>query len=202
MIARTLEKDFLFDLQRQYPKDEIRLPGFEEERYKINLATRTIDSPEFLSIEKDHNSEVKYFVLDRYLDHKDLSTTTCIIQYENAAGEHFVYPVPFFDTYTLRQENKMIIPWNISGSVSAYAGEIKYSFRFFEFGRDENNQLTTELVYNLNTLQATSKILHGLDINIEQDDQYVVNYQNEIYYQLISMIQDPEQKIIYWNVIQ
>ena len=171
MIARDLETNFLFELQRQYPKDEIRLPGYEEKCYKINLSTRTIDSPEFLSIEKDHNSEVKYFVIDRYFDHKDLSTVACIIQYENAKGDQFVYPVPFFDTYTLRDENRMIIPWNISGNVSVYAGEIKYSFRFFEFARDEEtNELLPELVYNLNTLQATSKILHGLDVSMEVND--------------------------------
>ena len=91
MIARDLETNFLFELQRQYPKDEIRLPGYEEKCYKINLSTRTIDSPEFLSIEKDHNSEVKYFVIDRYFDHKDLSTVACIIQYANAKGDQTIY---------------------------------------------------------------------------------------------------------------
>ena len=201
MIAKQLETDFLLNLQRQHSSEEIKLPGYNNKGYKIDLATRIIESPEFLSVEKDHNSEIIYFVLDQYFDHKDLSTTTCIIQYENAKGEQFVYPVPFFDTYTLREQNKMIIPWNISGNASVYAGQIKYSFRFYEFGRDQNGELTDDLVYNLSTLQAASRILQGLDIKLEQDDNIVLDSKNEVYYQLISMIQDPSQKVIYWNII-
>jgi hypothetical protein len=79
MIVQDLEKEVLLSIQREHPQDEMILPGYQDIGYKINLSTREIESPEFLSIEKDHDSEIKYFVVDRYLDHKDLSTTICIV---------------------------------------------------------------------------------------------------------------------------
>ena len=205
MIAKTLEQETLLNIQKQYPKDQLTLPGYQDVGYKINLSTREIESPEFLSVEKDHDSEIKYFVVDRYLDHKDLSTTTCIIQYENALGDNFIYPVPFMDTYSLRHENKMILPWNISGSATAAPGEITYSFRFFEFERITENdtvKYTDNLVYNLNTLPAKSKILYGLNIKLTEgnDQDKVIKYENEAYNILLNIINNQE-KIIYWNII-
>jgi hypothetical protein len=87
-------------------------------------------------------------------------------------GDHFVYPVPFVDTYTLKDSLKMILPWNISGSASIAPGEITYSFRFFEFEpiKDDDGNIvdyTEKLIYNLNTLPATSKILHGLNVSLD-----------------------------------
>lgn len=209
MLAKTIENDQLLQIQRQYP-DILTLPGYQERGYRINLTTRLIETPEFLSVEKDHNSEVKYFVLGRYFDHKDLSTAVCIIQYKNAIGEEFIYPVPFFDTYTLRTTNEMIIPWNISGEATAYAGQITYSFRFYEFEtlkdeagniiRDEDGNITYgDLIYNLNTLPATSKILHGLDVNLPEVDK--LKYDKDAYETLVSMINDDSRKVIYWNII-
>lgn len=205
MIAKDLEKEVLLNIQRQHPRDELILPGYEDIGYEIDLSTRTIKSPEFLSVEKDHDSEIKYFVIDRYLDHKDLSTTFCIIQYRNAKGEELIYPVPFFDTFTLRHKNKMILPWNISGSASAAAGEIIYSFRFYEFEThiDANNNIAYgDLIYNLNTLPAKSKILHGLEINLEQNDK-VVDYKTDAYNYLLGLIQNNDRdKMIYWNIYE
>ena len=202
MIAKQLETDTLLNIQRQYPKDIIQLPGYRDVGYKIDLSTRIIQSPEFLSVEKDHDSEVKYFVVNRYFDYKDLSSSICIICYRNAAGEDFVYPVPFFDTYTLRDNHKMIIPWNISGRATSKAGEITYYFRFYEFKRDEEGNIdpTGQLVYNICTLPATSKILHGLDISVENQDE--LNYGTKAYDTLVGMIYDEDRnKVIYWNMI-
>ena len=204
MLTKELENDFLYNLQRQHPADIIELPGYEDRGYKIDLTTRTIESPEFLSIEKDHDSEIKYFVVDRYLDHKDLSTTTCIIQYTNAKGEDFVYPVPFMDTYTLKDSHKMILPWNISGSATVAAGEITYSFRFYEFEKetDEDGNIVNykrNLIYNLNTLPAKSKILYGLDFNVDKSDQ--LTYDSDAYSQLYNLIMNDTNRTIYWKII-
>jgi len=38
---------------------------------------------------------------------------SCIIEYTNAAGNSFIYPVPFYDIYNAANENKVIIPWCI-----------------------------------------------------------------------------------------
>lgn len=206
MIAQTLENDLLLSIQKQRPKDAYPLPGYEDSGYQINLATRTIESPEFLSVEKDHDSEIKYFVIDRYLDHKDLSTVPCVVQYENALGEHFIYPVPFVDTYTLRDSLKMIIPWNISGSASKAPGEITYSFRFFEFEAVEDDDgkiidYNDKLIYNLSTLPATSKILYGLNISLDQPNDQSITYKSDAYNILFNAIYN-QDRTIYWRTVQ
>ena len=201
MIAKTLENQQLLDIQRQSSPEFLVLPGYQDVGYNIDLSTRTVQSPEFLSVEKDHNSEVKYFIVDRYFDHKDLSTSVGVIQYINANGDQFIYPIPFFDTLTLKDVNKMIIPWNIGGSATAYAGDIVYSFRFYEFEKNidlNGDAIYGDLIYNLNTLPATSKILHGLDVSISSiEAPYVTNP----YETLVSMINDDSRKVIYWNII-
>ena len=50
-----------------------------EAKLIIDLNTRTVSAPEFLSVEKDHNSETLYFMVDRYYDNVDLATMSCIV---------------------------------------------------------------------------------------------------------------------------
>ena len=39
-----------------------------ENIYNIDINTRVIDAPNFLSIEKDHKAETIFFIVDRYAD--------------------------------------------------------------------------------------------------------------------------------------
>ena len=95
--------------------------------YKIDLESRTIETPEFLSVEKDHSAETIYFEVPRFYDCIDLTNTTCVIQYVNAANEVKIYPVPFYDVSTFAEQQLMLIPWNISAGVTKRAGTVKYS---------------------------------------------------------------------------
>jgi hypothetical protein len=49
-------------------------------------------------VQKDHNAETLYFILDRYYDNVDLATMSCIVQYQNAskdkASSGYIYAVP------------------------------------------------------------------------------------------------------------
>lgn len=130
----------------------------DETIYKIDLNTRTIESPKFLSVNRDHTSETIYFRIARYHDAVDLSTKACVIQYINANNEAGVYVVPFLDVETLAETGEMLVPWCISGGVSAAAGTVEYSVRFFEVDDDKET-----VIYNLNTVPAKSEILHGMD---------------------------------------
>ena len=49
----------------------VRIPR-DEPVYEIDLNTRTIKAPDFLSVEEDHNSEVIWFMVDRFYDNIDL----------------------------------------------------------------------------------------------------------------------------------
>lgn len=178
----TLEE--LYDIQTKNPPSISYLPHADK-IYDIDLNTRQINAPKFLSIQRDHKSEVIYFRVNRYFDHMDLATTICIIQYITPNDESripHIYIVPFFDvmsdfklkdiTETSRDENyisgkwnpTMIFPWCIGGAATEMSGTIEYSIRFYKINK-ENNKLT--LVYNLNTLPAKSEILYGLEVDDE-----------------------------------
>jgi hypothetical protein len=67
----------------------------------VDLATRTIDTPKFLSVVKDHNSSTIYFRVKRFHHFIDLSKMTCIIQYTTLRDNKTnIYAVPFYDIVT------------------------------------------------------------------------------------------------------
>jgi hypothetical protein len=66
--------------------------------YDIDLNSREINSPKFLSVKKDHKSETVYFRVDRFFDYVDLSTTVCLVQYITPKTKKSrIYVVPFYD---------------------------------------------------------------------------------------------------------
>ena len=136
----------------------------EEKMYYIDLNERKIESPQYLSVMKDHYAETIYFVMDRFYDNIDLAETTCIVQYINAKNEPRIYAVPFYDITTMEDEKKIIFPWCIEGEATKAAGNIQYSFKFYNIYKDpiSGESLFT---FNLNTQIARSKILTGLDVN-------------------------------------
>ena len=138
----------------------------DENTYEIDLSTRTIQAPVSLSIEKDHMAETLYFKCDQFYDYVDLSQTTCIIQYINAKKEAHIYAVPFFDITT--EEGKMIFPWCIDGAVTAAAGPVSFSIKFYSVTKKADNSVVFE--FNLNTLTAKSKVLTGLDVDKVQEE--------------------------------
>ena len=131
----------------------------DERVFNVNLESKEIDSPEFLSVEYDHNSETVYFLMDRYFDAMDLSQTACVIQYINAKGEGRFYTVPFYDVETYHRDDKMLVPWCIEGEATKAAGEVRYAIRFFKV--DESGKYVT---FMLNTLPAVSKVLYGMNV--------------------------------------
>lgn len=60
------------------PSIAILLPS-DERIYNVDLNSRKIEAPEFLSVEKDHHAECIYFMVDRFFDNMDLSNTVCVI---------------------------------------------------------------------------------------------------------------------------
>lgn len=128
-----------------------------ERIYDINLNTRKVDAPEYLSVQTDHKAEVIYFRVDRYFDYMDLAEIPCVIQYINAAGEaHYAVP-SYIDAYTEKGQDKLLIPWVIDGAATQAAGDVQFSIRFYKMSADD------KFIYNFTTLPATAKVLHGMD---------------------------------------
>lgn len=153
-------------------KIAVLLPS-DEKVYKVDLNTREIEAPEFLSIAKDHYAETIYFEMDRFFDHIDLSTATGIVQFENANKELHIYKIPIIDITT--KPGKIIFPWCIDGAATVAAGAVKYSFKFYNVTKspnvdEEGNFLEAEFEYSLNTKIATSKVLNGLDVDKNQEE--------------------------------
>lgn len=112
-----------------------RIPA-SEPVYNINLDTREVEAPEFLSVLEDHNAEVIWFKMDRFHDDVDLYDSTCWIQYKNALNETYVcVSVP----KVIKESNHdtLYMPWPISGPATKAAGKITFSFQFFKMKEDK-----------------------------------------------------------------
>ena len=179
------------------PSLAVLLPGTDKV-YKVDLAARQIEAPEYLSVQDDHRSEVVYFRCPRYFDTIDLSKLVCIIQYINAAGEGRVYAVPFYDVDTLSATNEMLFPWAIEGEATKAAGDVQYSIRFYLL-----DSINTEkkLLYNLSTTAATSKVLVGIDVDPEDWETNDKEFHASYLEQILDVAKQIADKDIYWIVL-
>lgn len=191
----------LYQIQSENkPSVAIRLP--ESERiYSIDLNSRTIEAPEILSVQNDHNAETIYFLVDRYFDHIDLSNTTCVIQYVNAKGKSGIYFVPFYDL--ISYDGKILFPWEIKNFLSQHIGTVKFAIRFYKV--DENySSNNVKFIYNLNTQVATSTIIAGGAISedflsINEDYDFETSVIAEIKQDILKLQSYPD---LYWEVIE
>ncbi len=161
----------LYRIQQDHnlPSLAVLLPSTEN-IYEIDLNTRKITPPEYLSVYTDHAAEVIYFKCDRFFDYMDLANCNVVIQYKNAKGESRLYAVPFVDVATCSLENKMLIPWCVDGNVTAKAGEVTFSIRFYKI--DANGE---HVVYSLSTLPATSKVPETLDVQRADEEHFTIS---------------------------
>lgn len=172
----------LWQIQNSTPSRKALLLPKDEKIYDIDLNKRIIDTPKFLSVSKDHEAETIYFKFDRYFDYIDLTTKACVIQYTNANGDSFIYPVPYFDTETFASESKVIIPWCIQGKATEKAGTIKFAIKWYSINEAK------KLTYSFNTLVAEGQILQGQN----PDDMNWSNDQIDLSPELAELIQDLE----------
>lgn len=178
------------------PNEVIIPPG--EKIYPIDLENRTIDGPDFVGIREEHDAELIYFKAPRFYDLVDLSNTACIIQYETINknnGETFqgIYFVSAYDKTTFK--DCITFAWDISKSVTQSATDIKYNIRFFQV--NDNN----EIIFNLNTLATTTKVLDSLyfsdfeDLSKEETTKWAELYEQMA--QLYKKVSESER--IYWE---
>ena len=195
--------DKLFEIQENNPPQE-GIMAFAKEYIEIDLQSRTVGAPEFLSVAKDHKFENVYFIVNRYWDYMDLATTTCVISYKTESGAAGLYAVPFYDLRTAKapagslEPDKMILPWCIDGRVTENAGLVEFAVRFYRI--DINGK---KLIYNLNTMPGTSKVLYGLDVSpdgLEDADDLVGDYDisTSLYDYFAQEIADVRKQDVFW----
>lgn len=209
ITARDDYLDLLYRVQDPNRQNQIiQLPA-DEPIYYVDLNTRTVETPQFLSVEYDHNSETIYFAVDRFFDNVDLSTMFCVIQYQNAnpikEKGGYIYPVPYFDIYTKAEENKMLFQWVIEGPATAYSGTVTFSIKFYKI-----STITVDTIggqkeeiksydYILNTQPSKSKVLHGMDIQATSENYYFEASEVEKIYQTIEEVRRTND--LYWIVL-
>ena len=184
----------LWELQSNAPTQRAILLPKDEKIFEIDLNTRKINVPKFLSVEKDHQAETVYFKFDRYFDNTDLTTRGCVIEYINAAGNTYVYPVPFYDVKTFSAYNQVLIPWCIQGPATAKAGNVKFAIRFFSV--NQNKKLT----YSLRTMVAESQVLKGQNIEDADISEDNIDLDSNLL-ELIQELQDARNSgllTLYW----
>jgi hypothetical protein len=194
-MADNLE--YLYTIQSQYSPCVAELPGAAKNTYTVELSTRVIDAPKSISVSSDHKAEVIYFVMDRYYDYMDLTNTCCMIQYVAPDNSPYVYVVPYYDIYTYRGLNKLVIPWNVDGAATQKKGKLTFSIRFFKIEYDENNE--PKLVYNLNTLAAETEILEGL--NVDPLNKEEVDFGTDAYEIIMHELSTLSRKGTYWEIL-
>lgn len=190
----TLEQ--LYNAQTLGAPSNVHLP-YAHNIYDIDLKTRKIYGPDFISVQRDHKSEVIYFKVDRFVDYMDLANTVCIIEYI-IPGDYrvpYIYMVPFYDTTKFINEGKMIFPWNVGSAATMNGGTIEYAIRFFRIDGSGKN---TKLAYSLSTLPTKSKILP----NIEGDGEIMkAEYDIPIGEGYESLIQQATENRTYWTIL-
>lgn len=199
MITTPAEyRNNLWQIQtNSFPRKAV-LP-YAERIYNIDLKTRVIESPEFLSVAKDHKAESIYFSVPRYVDYMDLSQTACVIQYKLEDGTLGLYPVPFYDITSQNTfgSERIIFPWLLDGLATAKSGIIEYSIRFFRVSDGADKRF----IYNLNTIPAKSKILYGMDVQSE-DTTGKFDVAPDLGTILMNELKKLQQSDIYWLEIK
>lgn len=163
--------------------------------YDIDLGTRTINAPAFLSVSADHKAETIYFRVKRFHDYMDLSNTVCVIQYVTPDQKYHTYAVPFYDVVTEKTKENMIFPWCVDGAATEYKGEVKFSIRFYQVEECAGEYY---LIYNLNTGIATSKVLEGMQVT-ELSKDFDLSAEGFDY--LLSLIQNINRDGVYWDLL-
>lgn len=178
------------------PHLAILIPS-NENIYNIDLNSRIIESPDFISVAEDHRSEIIYFKVNRYYEAIDMADTSCLIQYSNkTTKKNGIYVVPFYDLITCYDDDdpKILFPWCIDGLATEKAGILEYSIKFFQVADNK------KIVYNLNTLPAQSKILNGLNpLNNQKPENPDATSLEDLVSKVDRLSKDYE---LYWEIIQ
>lgn len=173
MITSPENYQIIFDEIQNSTSLEIKMVNEDTEpKFIIDADARYINVPEELGtigVFGDHNAETVYFEIDRMFDTQDFSLTdlTCVVQYKNALGIEYVYPVTTLYLVQTEEEvpSKINFAWKVSGNVTAAPGTVDFSIRFYKLDSE-----TKEFLYNFNTQTATVAVADGLLISQENEE--------------------------------
>ena len=178
----TLEEYFHWLKELSAVDRKYTMLPLDEPHFVINANTRAINIPdEFkkngIAVQGDDLAEVVYFKVDRYFDYMDLNNCDIFIQWELPDKKKGVSKEYIRDIES--ETGKLIFGWALSDAITAAAGNLKFSVRFFQWNDaskinideagkvDEKSE--TVLAYSFNTLTASVKIQPSIGFNLETE---------------------------------
>lgn len=187
-------EDLLWQLQTAEDEQSKRFPQLvhflpeDGQIYNIDLETRTINIPQFLSVQYDHNAEIIYFKCPRYFENMDLATCVCVIEYYNADREPGLFWVPYYNVDVNEDEDipYMLIPWSIGGLATASSGMVTFTVRFYQL-----DSYRKTFLFNMSLQPAQGEVLHGIDLSEEDLKKFQLDttVTHQIY-QDMALVQD------------
>lgn len=147
----------------------------DEDTFNINANSREINIPDSfkkygVGVKGDEIAEIIYFSIDRYFDAVDLADKEILIQWQYEAkynSDNDVFLSAAYKKSLTLQPGKIVFGWPITSEITAYAGNIKFSVRFYEKGLYNVNGVEKNiLLYNFETLPATIKIQNSLSVEL------------------------------------
>lgn len=149
----------------------------DETPFEIDLNARTVKVPtdfsKCASVQKDQIAELVIFSADRFFDYMDLANTLIYIQWITPEDKKNNIPekvgatrIKMIDLET--EPGKIRFAWPLTDEVTAVAGNVKFSVRFFRLanGADPNSDNAGDVVYSLNTIENIIPIKPALQPNL------------------------------------
>ena len=181
----------------------LNIPDPDGDRHYIDvdLSKREVKLPssyyaDFLDVQNDHLATEIWFRMDRYFDDVDLSKTTCVIEYINAAGEGRICPVLSIDTTTFN--GQLCVCWQVGREATKQAGKIKFVLHFYNIVQNSNGDFVYS--YSLSTRPCEATILKSLDKTVSLDKAY--DYSAEIMNEIYGRLSAVEQKAVLWRDLE
>lgn len=145
----------------------------DETPFEIDLDARTVKVPtnfsKCASVQKDQIAELIIFSADRFFDYMDLANTLIYVQWITPEDKKNNIPekvgatrIKMIDLET--EPGKIRFAWPLTDEVTAVAGNVKFSVRFFRLanGADPNANNAGDVVYSLNTIESVIPIKAAL----------------------------------------
>ena len=181
----------------------LNIPDVDGKRHYIDvdLSKREIKLPssfyaDFLDVQNDHLAAEIWFRMDRYFEDVDLSKTTCVIEYINAAGEGRICPILSIDTTTFN--GQLCVCWQVGREATKQAGKIKFVLHFYNIVQNSNGDFVYS--YSLSTRPCEATILKSLDKTVSLDKAY--DYSAEIMNEIYGRLTAVEQKAVLWRDLE
>lgn len=135
--------------------------------FAIDANKRTISNPKITVMQKDQNSTIVFFTIDRYFDYKDLDTAFVYVQWTLPDGTEGATDIKLKD---LSIPGKIRLGWPLHSEVTAQKGAVKFSVRFWNVDQIDGQDV---VVYSFNTVTSTLTITESLQP--ELNDSVSVN---------------------------